>query len=163
MGKAIVFTDTGVKAEQKPEVVKAGGVYYTPSYVVNYIVKNTLEGLFRRQGPREEAAATRGPRSRLYAGSFLSSGRIRSCLTGTWITTSTTVLKPLAEKRNPPIRQIPSTDADPGLFNRPSYRLTISERKRILVNNIHGVDIDPQAVEVAKLSLLLKCLEGETA
>jgi len=44
-----------------------------------------------------------------------------------------------------------------------SWRLTIQERKRILLNNIHGVDIDYQAVEVTKLSLLLKVLEGETA
>jgi REP element-mobilizing transposase RayT len=42
------------------------------------------------------------------------------------------------------------------------WRLTPAERKRILLNNIYGVDIDPQAVEVTKLSLLLKALEGET-
>jgi len=42
------------------------------------------------------------------------------------------------------------------------WRLTTDERKRILLNNIHGVDIDTQAVEVTKLSLLLKVLEGET-
>ena len=41
------------------------------------------------------------------------------------------------------------------------YRLTTPERKRILLNNIYGVDIDTQAVEVTKLSLLLKVLEGE--
>ena len=28
--------------EEKPEVRKAGGVYYTPRYIVDYIVKNTL-------------------------------------------------------------------------------------------------------------------------
>jgi len=39
--------------------------------------------------------------------------------------------------------------------------LTTQEKKRILLNNIYGVDIDPQAVEVTKLSLLLKVLEGE--
>ena len=31
-----------------------------------------------------------------------------------------------------------------------------------MLANIHGVDIDSQAVEVTRLSLLLKCLEGET-
>jgi hypothetical protein len=41
------------------------------------------------------------------------------------------------------------------------WRLTTTERKRILLNNIYGVDIDSQAVEVTKLSLLLKVLEGE--
>ncbi len=46
--------------------------------------------------------------------------------------------------------------------NGSEWRLTTAERKRILLNNIYGVDIDPQAVEVTKLSLLLKVLEGET-
>ena len=42
------------------------------------------------------------------------------------------------------------------------WRLTTQEKKRILLNNIYGVDIDRQAVEVTKLSLLLKVLEGES-
>jgi type I restriction-modification system DNA methylase subunit len=42
------------------------------------------------------------------------------------------------------------------------WRLTIDEKKRILTTHIFGVDIDPQAVEVTKLSLLLKVLEGES-
>jgi hypothetical protein len=44
----------------------------------------------------------------------------------------------------------------------PDGHLTTSEKKRILLNNIYGVDLDANAVEVTKLSLLLKCLEGET-
>ena len=44
-----------------------------------------------------------------------------------------------------------------------SWRLSIAERKRILLDNIYGVDIDAQAVETTKLSLLLKVLEGETS
>jgi hypothetical protein len=42
-----------------------------------------------------------------------------------------------------------------------SYRLTIACKQRILQNNIFGIDIDPQAVEVTKLSLYLKLLENE--
>src|SRR5262249_47927497 len=42
------------------------------------------------------------------------------------------------------------------------WRLTTAEKKEILLNNIYGVDIDPQAVEVTKLSLLLKVLAGES-
>ncbi|NLA39715.1 MAG: restriction endonuclease subunit R, partial [Methanomicrobiales archaeon] len=45
---------------------------------------------------------------------------------------------------------------------RSDWRLTTAERKRILLNNIFGVDIDRQAVEVTKLSLLLKVLEDES-
>jgi type I restriction-modification system DNA methylase subunit len=43
------------------------------------------------------------------------------------------------------------------------FRLSVAAKKRILVSNIYGVDVDPQAVEVTKLSLLLKVLEGETS
>lgn len=43
------------------------------------------------------------------------------------------------------------------------WHLTTGEKKRILLNNIYGVDIDSQAVEVTKLSLLLKVLEGESS
>ncbi len=44
---------------------------------------------------------------------------------------------------------------------RGEWRLTTKEKKRILLKSIYGVDIDRQAVEVTKLSLLLKVLEGE--
>lgn len=42
------------------------------------------------------------------------------------------------------------------------WRLATAEKRRILLNNVYGVDIDTQAVEVTKLSLLLKVLEGES-
>ena len=43
LGKVIRLT-AGHRAvvEDKPEVKKAGGVYYTPTYIVDYIVKNTV-------------------------------------------------------------------------------------------------------------------------
>jgi Eco57I restriction-modification methylase/TaqI-like C-terminal specificity domain len=40
--------------------------------------------------------------------------------------------------------------------------LSLIQRRDILLNNIYGVDVDPQAVEVAQLSLYLKLLEDET-
>ena len=54
LGKVIRLT-AGHRAvvEDKPEVKKAGGVYYTPTYIVDYIVKHTvgrlLEGLTLKQ------------------------------------------------------------------------------------------------------------------
>ena len=46
LGKVIRLT-SGHRAvvEYKPEVCKAGGVYYTPTYIVDYIVQNTLVDL----------------------------------------------------------------------------------------------------------------------
>jgi len=43
-----------------------------------------------------------------------------------------------------------------------ALRLSLLQKRTILLNNIYGVDIDPQAVEVAQLSLYLKLLEDET-
>ena len=40
---------------KKPEVRKAGGVYYTPSYIVEYIVKNTVGTLLEGKTPKEAA------------------------------------------------------------------------------------------------------------
>ncbi len=41
LGKVIRLTEGHrAKVEEKPEVRKAGGVYYTPSYVVDYIVEH---------------------------------------------------------------------------------------------------------------------------
>lgn len=45
LGKVIVATSEGAKVEEKPEVRKAGGVYYTPEYIVRYIVENTVRRL----------------------------------------------------------------------------------------------------------------------
>ena len=43
-----------------------------------------------------------------------------------------------------------------------SLRLSLRQKGEILLNNVYGVDIDAQAVEVAQLSLYLKLLEDET-
>jgi hypothetical protein len=63
-----------------------------------------------------------------------------------------------------PQSRVPGPDFPDRLYQGPGgqWLLTIQEKKRILLNHIYGVDIDPQAVETTKLSLLLKVLEGET-
>jgi hypothetical protein len=161
LGKVIVLTAKRAKVEDKPEVRKAGGVYYTPSYIVNYIVDNTLGTLLEAKTP-EQVEKLKVLDPACGSGSFLL-GAYQKLLD--WHLDYYYHHEPekLAQQKHPPIRQIPAPPSS-GLFeSKPSYRLTIAERKRILTNNIFGVDIDTQAVEVTKLSLLLKCLENETA
>ena len=43
-----------------------------------------------------------------------------------------------------------------------TLHLSLQKKRDILTNNLYGVDIDRQAVEVAQLSLYLKLLEDET-
>ena len=55
LGKVVSATEKRAKVEEKPEVRKAGGVYYTPEYIVRYIVKETVGKLIEGKTPAEIA------------------------------------------------------------------------------------------------------------
>jgi adenine-specific DNA-methyltransferase len=150
LGATIRLTDSGlVKIEEKPEVRKAGGVYYTPQYIVDYIVKNTVGEKIKGLSPQEiENIKVLDPACG--SGSFLI-GAYQYLLDYhlAYYTDGENIKKALKEER---------VAANP----KGGYRLTIPEKQNILKNNIFGVDIDAQAVEVSKFSLLIKLMESET-
>ncbi|MBU4211247.1 MAG: N-6 DNA methylase, partial [Verrucomicrobia bacterium] len=154
LGKVIRLTaGHQAKVEEKPEVRKAGGVYYTPTFIVDYIVKNTVGKLLEGKTPKQ-AAKLKILDPACGSGSFLI-GAYQYLLDwhrDYYVNAECGVRNAELKKNKSPIYQISGGD----------YRLTTEERKRILLNNIFGVDIDSQAVEVTKLSLLLKVLEGES-
>ncbi len=53
LGSTIRVTPQRVKVEEKPEVRKAGGVYYTPKYIVDCIIKNTLGKIIEGKTPKQ--------------------------------------------------------------------------------------------------------------
>ena len=56
LGKVIRLTaGHQAKVEEKPEVRKAGGVYYTPTYIVDYIVTIHVGKLLEGKTPEEAA------------------------------------------------------------------------------------------------------------
>lgn len=154
LGKVIRLTESHqAKVEDKPEVKKAGGVYYTPTYIVDYIVENTLGKLLNENEnitPKKVSAvkvldpACGSGSFLIVAYQYLLDWHLK------YYTHNETEINSALKKNI--IYKAQTND----------YRLTTAERKRILLNNIYGVDIDPQAVEVTKLSLLLKVLEGES-
>ncbi|MBN1764117.1 MAG: N-6 DNA methylase [Sedimentisphaerales bacterium] len=151
LGKVITLSKGHrAKVEEKPEVKKAGGVYYTPTYIVDYIVENTVGKLLENKNPTT-AAKLKILDPACGSGSFLI-GAYQYLLD--WHLKYYTQNDPegWARKRQARIYQ----------DKKDEWKLTTAERKRILLNNIYGVDIDNQAVEVTKLSLLLKVLEKET-
>ncbi len=147
LGKVIRLTaGHQAKVETKPEVKKAGGVYYTPQYIVNYIVRNTVGKLVEGKTPEEIAKIT-----------ILDP----ACGSGSFLIGAYTYLlqyhldwymenKPKKHKKA--VFQVRDNE----------WYLTTDEKKKILLNNIYGVDIDSQAVEVTKLSLQLKVIENES-
>ena len=149
--------------EQKPEVRKAGGVYYTPSYIVDYIVKQTVGKLLEGKTPQEIAGLTdswRPSKTRRPLGVVDPACGSGSFLLGAFQYLLNWHLEQYSKEPEMWLK-----GNRPCLFKdrRGTLRLTTLERKRILLANIYGVDIDPQAVEVTKLSLLLKVLEDENA
>jgi hypothetical protein len=210
LGKVIRLTD-GHRAvvEDKPEVKKAGGVYYTPTYIVDYIVRQTVGKLLSDIGgqpvaggalpphpdplPRGEGTAAADLRKSKAPDSLPALDAVLPLPKGEGrrdARSATAILNRVAKLRildpacgsgsfligayqflldwhllfylaNDPEKW--AKGKKPALVQTTrGWRLTIDERKRILLNNIYGVDIDSQAVEVTKLSLLLKVLEGET-
>ena len=144
LGKTIRLTKGhSAKIEEKPEVRKAGGVYYTPKYVVDYIVENTVGKQIEGKTPKQ-VKMVKICDPACGSGSFLI-GAYQFLLD--WHLKYYMDNPPKKKKDNP---------------LTPDGNLTTAEKKRIILNNIFGVDIDAQAVEVTKLNLLLKALEGET-
>jgi type I restriction-modification system DNA methylase subunit/predicted type IV restriction endonuclease len=146
LGKVIRLTaGHQAKVEEKPEVRKAGGVRYTPQYIVRYLVKNTIGKLIAGKTPAEISKLA-----------FID----MSCGSGSFAIGGYSYL--LDYHLDWYVKHDPAKRPNEVFAIRPGeYLLTTAEKKRILLNNIYGVDIDPQAVEVTKLSLLLKVLEGE--
>ncbi len=146
LGKVIRLT-SGHRAvvEDKPEVKKAGGVYYTPAFIVDYIVVHTVGKLCDGKSPKQ-----------------ITKLRILdpACGSGSFLIGAYAYL--LNYHRDWYVKDGPqrhTKEIYQGMGGQ--WFLTTQEKKRILLNNIYGVDIDSQAVEVTKLSLLLKVLEGE--
>jgi len=160
LGKVIRLTKGHqARVEDKPEVKKAGGVYYTPTYIVDYIVENTVGKLLEDKQPHEVAARTKTSWKRSKRGRPLSV-LDPACGSGSFLIGAYQYL--LDWYRDWYVDHNPKQFKDRIYQTRHNeWRLTTAERKRILLDHIYGVDIDPQAVEVTKLSLLLKVLEGE--
>ena len=172
LGKVIRLTaGHQARVEEKPEVKKAGGVYYTPTYIVDYIVKNTVGKLLApepsppSQGEGTEGVSKSKPPKPLTP---KDASKLRildpACGSGSFLIGAYQYL--LDWHRDWYVNDGPEKHASgksATIFRGPGgeWRLTTTERKRILLNSIYGVDIDSQAVEVTKLSLLLKVLEGE--
>lgn len=175
LGKVIRLTE-GHRAviEDKPEVKKAGGVKYTPVYIVENIVGKTLGKILKGKTPLEVVLITVLDPA-CGSGSFLivAYQYLLDWHRDWYVQNLVPLLQSGLKPSSPEIKRLlPGVETSKkGRKKEPElpvyqgkggeWKLTTAERKRILLNNIYGVDIDRQAVEVTKLSLLLKVLEGE--
>ncbi|MEO7021157.1 MAG: DNA methyltransferase [Ktedonobacteraceae bacterium] len=148
LGKTVeLLDDKEIRITPKPEIVESSGVVSTPKYIVDKIVQKTLKLLCQGKSPIE-----------------LSKLRIADIACGSGIF----LLAAYEYLLNYHIEWYLNDGPDnhrqeiyEGISG--SWYLSLTEKRRILLSNIYGVDLDLQAVEVTQFSLLLKILENETA
>ncbi len=146
LGKVVRPQGRGVTIEEKPEVRKAGGVYYTPRYIVQYIVAQTVEKLLREASP-EASLKLHFLDPACGSGSFLL--RVFEAVCEHWE-------KWLIDRPDERKKKWCWVDETTG-----AVHLTMALKRQILTSSVFGVDLDPGAVEVTQLSLYLKMLENE--
>ncbi len=145
LGSKIRLTEEHrAKVEEKPEVRKAGGVYYTPEYIVRYIVENTVGETTKGKTPEQiEKIKILDP----------------ACGSGSFLIGALGYL--IEHHRQFYVDHRGEKKYKGDWYETPEGEvcLTIQKKRDILKNNIFGVDIDREATEVAIMSLYLKLLE----
>jgi len=112
---------------------KEQGIYYTPTYIVDYIVRNTLGELLTNKKVDIEKIRVLDP----------------ACGSGSFLIKAFDLLNEYYQKEKD--YQQAELDLETGI--------PFTTKVKILQNNIFGVDLDKQAVEIAQLNLLLKVAE----
>jgi hypothetical protein len=163
LGNTIVVKGKQATVEEKMEVRHAGGVYYTPRFVVDSIIRRVIGPKVTGKTPAE-VLDVKVLDPACGSGSFLVAALqylFDYCLA--------------AVNKNPALAKahVPALSAGSGTKGRRKkseiafqdkqgrWYLAPDFRAALLTHCIHGVDIDQQAVEVTIMSLYLKMLESK--
>lgn len=148
LGQTIVIGKRStITVQDKPETKNAGGVFYTPEFIVDYIVRSTVGKIISKKTPSQiEKIHIIDP----------------ACGSGAFLVRAYAAL--LERHLEYYSGKVKGDKHPKEIYKREDGKwfLTTEIRKRILLNNIYGLDVDPYAVEITKLSLLLKVLENES-
>jgi len=142
LGVVLRGTEKRVKLENGHDKRKKMGIYYTPSYIVDYIVKNSV-GEYIKNKSIDKILDVKILDPACGSGSFLIKAFGKVC-------NKIEELIKKGEKSNNPT------------FKNYDGRLNLAQKITILTRCIYGVDLDEKAVELTQLNLLLKLLEEET-
>lgn len=142
IGHILKEGEKGVDIVKAYEKRKKAGIYYTPTHVVDYIVRNVLSGL--KQKTPEEVSELK----------ILDP----ACGSGSFLIKAFDVLKEFYDLYN--LNQRPQKKGSTDLT---SYANMIPfVEKKIVSENLFGVDLDSQAAEIATVNIMLKALrKGE--
>ena len=135
LGNILKSTPKKAKLSESKEHRKEQGIYYTPSYIVDYIIKNTVGEYIKTHKPEE-----------------IRNMKILdpACGSGSFLIRAYNELESYWSKQEGLETARLDVQGDQQFYSR---------KVEILKNNIFGVDLDPKAVEIAQLNLLLQISE----
>ncbi|MEK6823942.1 MAG: DNA methyltransferase, partial [Nanoarchaeota archaeon] len=149
--------------EEKISKRKQEGIFYTPEYVTDYICRNTIIPYLSKSGTNdinelidEYSRDIQELEKRFKSIKILDP----ACGSGAFLIKSTEILFEIFEKMQKLKQSYGGYDVD--IWRKKKEQLTLKkwdekdEIKNIIENNIYGVDINEESVEITKLSLFLK-------
>lgn len=163
LGNIVTVKNRQAIIEEKPEVRHAGGVYYTPRFVVDSIIRRVIWPKIRGKTPAE-VLDVKILDPACGSGSFLVAALqylFDYCLAAVEADPSVakahvaTLSAGSGRKNRKKKSEIAFQDKEGRWYLAPDFR------SALLTNCIHGVDIDQQAMEVTVMSLYLKMLESK--
>lgn len=145
LGKRLRVVGNEVADEFKPEYQRTKGAVYTPKWIVDRVVEKTLAPIIEGKDP-DEIIRNRILDPACGSGSFLL---------GVFDFMKKQIIKWFTNHPDDQRRSSFVVETDAGL------QLTLQVAKQIINHCIYGVDIDAEAVEVARMSLAIHYL-GQT-
>ena len=140
LGHILTKTTKRAKLAEGKAHKKEQGIYYTPAYVVDCIVKNTIGELAKNKRFDLDNVRILDP----------------ACGSGSFLMKAFDYLVALNKKDSNKKKKI---KFDQTKLDSSEASGIYGKKVEILKNNIFGVDLDPKAVEIAQLNLLLKAAE----
>jgi type I restriction-modification system DNA methylase subunit len=140
IGHILMESGEGVEIAEDKKVKKSLGIYYTPTYVVDYIVKSTLGELLKDKTPEE-----------------ISKIKVLdpACGSGSFLIKAFDYIKEYYNEYNKKAYEgVRKNKTIEGFAD-----LITNIEKKILTENLFGVDIDEQAAEITSVNLMLKALK----
>jgi type I restriction-modification system DNA methylase subunit len=134
LGHILRKTEKRAKVTENHAHRKEQGIYYTPTYIVKYIVNRTLGDLLKNKKIDVQKIRVLDP----------------ACGSGSFLIKAFDLLNDYYKEHDENYKQT-QLDLESGI--------PFKTKSRILQNNIFGADLDKQAVEIAQLNLLLKIAE----
>ncbi len=130
---------------------KEHGIYYTPPYIVDYIVKNTVGELLKGKEP-DEVNKIKVVDPACGSGSFLIKAY------DYFHQYYEEKNKEIKEKQTEAIKNFAKGNSGTAPFSAFTSDEIKNFEQKILKENIYGVDLDKQAAEIASVNLMLKAI-----